>query len=240
MSDIFISYASEDRPRARMLAKTLEARGWSVWWDRTIPAGSNFDDVIESALEEAKCVVVIWSTHSVGSRWVRTEAAEGAERGILIPVLVEDTQIPLAFRRLHTENLTDWDGTVTETFHKLTIDISNVLGAPAVEVKQANGTLVERKGKGKENFKSLEKQRVEIVPREQATHEDRTTFPNTTTLLAIFTTSVVSALALGTLFSFAYPTVGIDFGLVSLFILIGLTIALTVHGVCRLIRHKRK
>ncbi|MDH3672109.1 MAG: TIR domain-containing protein [Gammaproteobacteria bacterium] len=34
MSDIFISYASEDRERAKALAAALQAQDWSVWWDR--------------------------------------------------------------------------------------------------------------------------------------------------------------------------------------------------------------
>jgi hypothetical protein len=33
MSDIFISYAREDRPRVERLAAALEQCGWSVWWD---------------------------------------------------------------------------------------------------------------------------------------------------------------------------------------------------------------
>ena len=37
MSDIFISYASADRERAKLVSVTLDRRGWSVWWDRTIP-----------------------------------------------------------------------------------------------------------------------------------------------------------------------------------------------------------
>lgn len=36
MTDIFISYASEDRARAGQFASAFEARGWSVWWDRRI------------------------------------------------------------------------------------------------------------------------------------------------------------------------------------------------------------
>ena len=50
MAEIFISYASENRERARALAQTLGARGWSVWWDREIPLGKSFDEVIEKAL----------------------------------------------------------------------------------------------------------------------------------------------------------------------------------------------
>ena len=50
MSDIFISYAREDRPPAEWLAKALGGHGGSVWWDREIVTGSTFEDVIEKAL----------------------------------------------------------------------------------------------------------------------------------------------------------------------------------------------
>jgi hypothetical protein len=46
MRDVFISYAKPDRDRAAELATALEAHGWSVWWDRKIPPGRTFDDVI--------------------------------------------------------------------------------------------------------------------------------------------------------------------------------------------------
>jgi hypothetical protein len=64
MADIFISYASEDRPRVEPIAKALEEHGWSVWWDRTIPPGKSFDEAIEEAITAAKCVVVLWSDKS--------------------------------------------------------------------------------------------------------------------------------------------------------------------------------
>ncbi len=65
MSDIFISYASQDRSRVEPLAKALEEQGWSVWWDRTIPPGKTFDEVIEEAIKAARCVVVLWSKISI-------------------------------------------------------------------------------------------------------------------------------------------------------------------------------
>ena len=53
MSDIFISYAAEDRSRVQPLADGLARHGWSVWRDRKIPTGSTFPQVIASALDEA-------------------------------------------------------------------------------------------------------------------------------------------------------------------------------------------
>lgn len=108
MSDVFISYASADRDRARAIATLLSDNGWSVWWDRSIAPGKSYDQVIEAALDSAKCVIVLWSKNSVASEWVKTEAAEGARRKILVPVLIDDVRVPLEFRRVQAANLTTW------------------------------------------------------------------------------------------------------------------------------------
>ncbi len=114
MSDIFISYASADRDWARKLADVLTEHGWSVWWDRVIPAGKQFDEVIEQALDSSKCVVVLWSPTSVGSTWVKTEAAEAMRRKALIPAIIEEVKIPLEFRRLQAADLSHWQGDRTD------------------------------------------------------------------------------------------------------------------------------
>ena len=64
MADIFISYANEDRESAAQLARTLETAGWRVWWDRRIPAGRTWRVVLEDALREMRCMVVLWSENS--------------------------------------------------------------------------------------------------------------------------------------------------------------------------------
>ena len=110
MSDIFISYASADRERARLLADALASRGYSVWWDRTIPPGRVFDEVIQEAIQSARCMVVLWSADSVRSNWVKTEAAEGAARGILVPALVSEVAPPIEFKRIQSANLSQWNG----------------------------------------------------------------------------------------------------------------------------------
>jgi hypothetical protein len=108
MADIFVSYARADRPRAERLAHALERAGWSVWWDREIPPGRSFDEVIEEALSLARCVIVLWTDASIRSEWVKTEAAEAAQRRILVPILADGARIPLEFRRIQAAAIDDW------------------------------------------------------------------------------------------------------------------------------------
>jgi tetratricopeptide (TPR) repeat protein len=110
MSDIFISYAREDRPKAEQLAHAFEQQGWTVWWDKVIPPGRKYSDVITEELNSAGAVLVLWSVASAASDWVKDEAQEGVNRGVLLPVMVEETKIPYGFRQFQTCNLTDWDG----------------------------------------------------------------------------------------------------------------------------------
>ena len=135
MSDIFISYASEDRPRIIPLVRVLEAQGWSVWWDRQIPPGKTFDEVIEDALNAARCVIVVWTEESVASEWVKTEAAEGRARNILVPVLLDEVRIPLAFRRIQAANLAGWQGEQEHPGVEQLVDaISDILGIVRHEI----------------------------------------------------------------------------------------------------------
>jgi TIR domain-containing protein len=139
MSDIFVSYASADRERARLIADALASRGWSVWWDRTIPPGKEFDQVIEEALDSAKCVVVLWSKTSTASTWVKTEAAEAMRRKILVPALIDDIKIPLEFRRLQAADLSRWQGEHSDPelekfFASIQANISGI-GEPVLDVK---------------------------------------------------------------------------------------------------------
>jgi len=131
MADVFISYASEDRDRARSVADALSARGWSVWWDRQIPLGKSFDEVIEQQIAAAKCVIVLWSAVSVAKEWVRNETAEGKRRGILLPVFLEPVDAPLQFRSLNGADLMDWQGELTNPeFQRLSARVAELIGNP--------------------------------------------------------------------------------------------------------------
>ena len=130
MIDIFISYKREDQKMAKTLAEALEAEGRSVWWDPKLQAGEHFDTVIEKALQEARCVVVLWSARSIQSQYVKDEASYALKLGKLIPAAIEPVEPPFRFQGLHTVDLSGWDGdSGFPAFRKLADDLSSRLGA---------------------------------------------------------------------------------------------------------------
>jgi tetratricopeptide (TPR) repeat protein len=110
VTDIFLSYAREDREWVERLAAALEAEGLSLWWDDRLRGGQPFSIEIERAIEASAGVLVVWSEASQGSLWVRSEASAGMAASKLVPVLSEDVTPPIEFRQLHTWDLRDWAG----------------------------------------------------------------------------------------------------------------------------------
>ena len=108
MADVFVSYARSDKARVAPLVSAIEAKGWSVWWDPEIDPGQEFDRRIAAELKAAAAILVVWTPASVESRWVRGEAREGAERGILVPLRFEGAELPIDVRALHTTDFDDW------------------------------------------------------------------------------------------------------------------------------------
>ena len=102
MADVFISYSSRDRTLAEALAKALEGRCFSVWWDFNLVDGPSFRDQINAQLTASRAVIVIWTEDSAASKWVRDEADEAARLNKLVPVRVPELPlhaVPLGHRQ---------------------------------------------------------------------------------------------------------------------------------------------
>lgn len=122
--DVFISYARKNRPVAEQLADALSAGGLQVWWDSDLTAGSEFTAVIEAKLLGAAVVIVLWSADSVRSSFVRDESSRALKHDKLLPVRIEDVELPLGFGQLHTLELLDWSGdTGDAAFEKLLLEV---------------------------------------------------------------------------------------------------------------------
>ncbi|MDE2410507.1 MAG: TIR domain-containing protein [Sphingomonadales bacterium] len=110
MPEIFVSYNRQDQEHVRLFAEGLKAEGFDVWWDVTLRTGDAWDAVTEKALNDAEAVVVMWSQHSVNSRWVRSEAAVAQRNGTLVPVMMEHCTRPVMFELTQSADLSHWEG----------------------------------------------------------------------------------------------------------------------------------
>ena len=139
MTDIFISYAREDQPAARKLADALGREGWTVWWDLNLRVGEHFDDAIEQALTEARCVIVVWSRRSVQSRYVKDEAVFALQHNKLVPVAIDEVALPFRFQTIHTPRFIGWKGSTTsQAFRPLIEAVQGHIGLSPTE-KKAQG-----------------------------------------------------------------------------------------------------
>jgi hypothetical protein len=118
VSDVFVSYKREDELRVLRLVRALEKQGLSVWWDRGLPGAEPWRDQIEAALAAARCVVVVWTERSTGPQgaFVKDEAARGAARQVLVPVLLDKVAPPLGFGGLQAIDLSRWRGSSRDAF----------------------------------------------------------------------------------------------------------------------------
>src|SRR5262245_22306021 len=170
MSDIFISYASEERDRVLPLVSALEKTGWSVFWDRTIPAGKTWRQVIGSEIRACRSVLVVWTDNSVTSEWVLEEAETGKRRGVLIPVLLDNVEPPVGFGNIPAANLTDSNGDNSSPgFARLVADIATILGPAPTGAKEAG----KRRRLDAESQKKAEEERLREQERQRSEEDAR-------------------------------------------------------------------
>ena len=110
MADVFLSYSRRDKELAARLVALLEGQGWDVFWDQETRAGTLWPKVLEDELGRARCLVVLWTSSSIGSRWVRIEADEALQNDKLLPVRIENVKPPMEFRQTQTLDLIGWNG----------------------------------------------------------------------------------------------------------------------------------
>jgi len=114
MADIFLSYASEDRDRIAPIVAALEHTGRAVFWDRKTPVGVAWDTHIEQNLQQAECVVVVWSRFSIDKDWVKIEARHGLGRHCLAPARIDPVTPPFGFDHVQFADLSAWSGDIAD------------------------------------------------------------------------------------------------------------------------------
>ena len=140
MADVFLSYARLEAREAKRIAGEVRSIGFSVWFDEKLPAHRAYSDVIEEELEAARAVVVLWSSESVRSQWVRSEANRARETGRLVQVRFDDARLPMPFDQIQCADLSGWTGDPNGEAWRIVVDSIAAL----VGEKEANAQRLPR------------------------------------------------------------------------------------------------
>jgi hypothetical protein len=102
---VFLSHNHRDKDFVRSLAAQLRLVGVDVWLDEwEIWPGDRIYTKVNSALDLADTVVVVWSANAADSRWVEAELATALEAELsggssrIVPVRLDDTPLPALLR----------------------------------------------------------------------------------------------------------------------------------------------
>jgi TolB-like protein/Tfp pilus assembly protein PilF len=148
MSDVFVSYKAEDRRRVKPLVDALEADGFSVWWDEQIGGGAAWRHEIETQLNAARCVIVVWSKRSVGPEgtFVHDEATRAQHRQVYVPVTIDKVHLPLGFGETQALPLTGWHGNRSDGRYQSVLGtVRRVIGDATDAAEAVNQKPVDRR-----------------------------------------------------------------------------------------------
>jgi formylglycine-generating enzyme required for sulfatase activity len=104
---LFLSYPRSNSKEAAELRQALENDGHVVWQDlNAIQGGDDWVKAIEAGISRAYAVVVIVSAAWPTSRWIKIEVMHAQRmHKTVIPVLVDDSDIPTELLDLHVVHL---------------------------------------------------------------------------------------------------------------------------------------
>lgn len=119
---VFISHASEDKERfVLQFARKLREHGVNAWVDvwEMLPGDSLVDKIFDEGIKNAQAMIVVLSNQSIEKRWVREELNLGfinrlSGRCKIIPVVIDDCDIPEALRSTIWQKIPDLDSYETE------------------------------------------------------------------------------------------------------------------------------
>ena len=91
---IFISYSHKDNEQVHRIIRDLQARGFRIWYDNGIEAGSEWPEYIAAHLRGANCVISFISSNFVSSQNCRRELifSQDLDKPMLC-VYLEETEL---------------------------------------------------------------------------------------------------------------------------------------------------
>jgi hypothetical protein len=110
-SEVCLLYSESDKAIAGLLENALNYYSIDIWKAQNISIGGKIISETTKVLQKAKFIIVLWSKASIKSALLKDLASEAKRnKKVLIPVLIENVNIPGEFNDIQPANLVGWDG----------------------------------------------------------------------------------------------------------------------------------
>lgn len=110
MTDLYITYGLRETLWVNKLVSILDSEGYTICWEHAVAPGADVrtDESIQ-ALNNAKCVLAVWSETAVDDHWVLSDAERAVDQEKLLSVVAKSAVIPSVFRESETVFMQGWD-----------------------------------------------------------------------------------------------------------------------------------
>lgn len=126
MSDVFLSYASIDRPRIEPLAHALEKEGLQVFWDRDqIEITRGATRQIDDEIRQARVVLLLITRAALASKLLAEEADLALSLGTLMPVRLDhgdESRYLFRMGSIQNLDLVSWSGDSSDKRFRFLVD----------------------------------------------------------------------------------------------------------------------
>lgn len=120
--DVFLSYATPDKERAKQIGSALQAKGLNCFMAcKNVSGGDDFSDKIRLALLNSREMCLLFSPNSLKSEWVLTEwGAAWALGKRIVPILhrLDVGLLPERLKIFQAIDLTDIEKYVSEVLYR--------------------------------------------------------------------------------------------------------------------------
>lgn len=140
---VFISYSHSDAEIVNKLAAHLVKNNANVWVDTwELNVGDSILNKVQDAIQESSALLVVLSKASVQSEWCKKELSAGLmreldeKRVVVLPVLVEDCEIPIFLReKMYADLRKDFE----TGLHSILNAIAKVTNANQGRIEEQDG-----------------------------------------------------------------------------------------------------
>lgn len=115
---IFLCHSYRDTSLIDLITRSLEEANFKIWEDADTKVGENWQEVIQSRLEQAKVFLLLITPQSLSSKWTQFEIGAALGRASvsedvrIIPIILSDTEeekLPMSIRKLDCLYAKNWN-----------------------------------------------------------------------------------------------------------------------------------